>query len=139
MVLLPGGTFLTGTDDTEGFPSEGEGPVRSVRLKPFLIDVCAVTTTPSRGSSTTQGTSPRPNASAGPTCSPDSCPRPCAGAPPAPRPPRKHQGPRRIPLCPQRLNTSHPHPPTRRPSCARAVSSACPDPASVPSPPSSPR
>ncbi|WP_443051910.1 SUMF1/EgtB/PvdO family nonheme iron enzyme [Streptomyces sp. NBC_00250] len=43
MVLLPGGTFLTGTDDTEDFPSDGEGPVRSMRLKPFLIDVCAVT------------------------------------------------------------------------------------------------
>ncbi|MFD5191100.1 formylglycine-generating enzyme family protein [Streptomyces sp. NPDC058357] len=43
MVLLPGGEFLMGTDDTEGFPGDGEGPVRRVRLKPFLIDTRAVT------------------------------------------------------------------------------------------------
>ncbi|MCZ0983561.1 formylglycine-generating enzyme family protein [Streptomyces diastatochromogenes] len=43
MALLPGGTFLMGTDDAEGFPGDGEGPVRTVRLRPFLIDVCAVT------------------------------------------------------------------------------------------------
>ncbi|MFG3052376.1 formylglycine-generating enzyme family protein [Kitasatospora sp. NPDC048239] len=44
MVLLPGGEFLMGTDDREGFPDDGEGPVRRVRLDPFLIDTCAVTT-----------------------------------------------------------------------------------------------
>ncbi|MFD8008834.1 formylglycine-generating enzyme family protein [Streptomyces sp. NPDC058955] len=43
MVLLPGGTFLMGTDDAEANPGDGEGPVRTVRLRPFLIDVCAVT------------------------------------------------------------------------------------------------
>ncbi|MFJ9953355.1 formylglycine-generating enzyme family protein [Kitasatospora sp. NPDC091207] len=43
MVLLPGGEFLMGTDDREGFPDDGEGPVRRVRLDPFLIDACAVT------------------------------------------------------------------------------------------------
>nr|WP_316529481.1 formylglycine-generating enzyme family protein [Kitasatospora sp. K002] len=43
MVALPGGEFLMGTRDTEGFPADGEGPVRAVRLKPFLVDACAVT------------------------------------------------------------------------------------------------
>ncbi|WAZ27029.1 formylglycine-generating enzyme family protein [Streptomyces cinnabarinus] len=42
MVLLPGGEFLMGTDDSEGFPDDGEGPVRAVRLAPFRIDTCAV-------------------------------------------------------------------------------------------------
>ncbi|MFD4908400.1 formylglycine-generating enzyme family protein [Kitasatospora purpeofusca] len=43
MVLLPGGEYLMGTDDREGFPDDGEGPVRRVRLEPFLIDARAVT------------------------------------------------------------------------------------------------
>lgn len=43
MILLPGGEFLMGTDDREGFPDDGEGPVRRVRLDPFLIDARAVT------------------------------------------------------------------------------------------------
>ena len=42
MTLVPGGEFLMGTDDTAGFPADGEGPVRRVRVKPFYIDVCAV-------------------------------------------------------------------------------------------------
>ncbi|MBD0672063.1 formylglycine-generating enzyme family protein [Streptomyces sp. CBMA156] len=41
-VLLPGGEFLMGTEDAEGFPGDGEGPVRPVRLAPFRIDVHAV-------------------------------------------------------------------------------------------------
>ncbi|MEU3742544.1 SUMF1/EgtB/PvdO family nonheme iron enzyme [Streptomyces sp. NPDC032198] len=43
MVSLPGGEFLMGTDDAEGFAGDGEGPVRAVRLDPFRIDTCAVT------------------------------------------------------------------------------------------------
>ncbi|WP_426368642.1 formylglycine-generating enzyme family protein [Streptomyces sp. E-08] len=43
MVLLPGGEFLMGAEDAEGFPDDGEGPVRPVRLSPFRIDVHAVT------------------------------------------------------------------------------------------------
>ncbi|CCK31676.1 Sulfatase-modifying factor 1 [Streptomyces davaonensis JCM 4913] len=42
MVLLPGGEFLMGAEDSEGFPDDGEGPVRAVRLAPFRIDACAV-------------------------------------------------------------------------------------------------
>ncbi|OXM87007.1 formylglycine-generating enzyme family protein [Paenibacillus rigui] len=38
MIYLPGGAFLMGTDDQEGFPSDGEGPVREITLKPFYID-----------------------------------------------------------------------------------------------------
>ncbi len=43
MVRLPGGTFLMGTEDAEGFPADGEGPVREVSVAPFWIDSCAVT------------------------------------------------------------------------------------------------
>ncbi|WP_319710806.1 formylglycine-generating enzyme family protein [Nonomuraea angiospora] len=43
MVRLPGGRFRMGSDDAEGFPSDGEGPVRAVELSPFLIDRCTVT------------------------------------------------------------------------------------------------
>jgi formylglycine-generating enzyme required for sulfatase activity len=42
MVLIPGGEFLMGTEDSEGFPSDGEGPVRPVRLSAFHIDAHAV-------------------------------------------------------------------------------------------------
>ena len=41
LVRLDGGAFLMGTDDRDGFPADGEGPVRRVRLRPFEIDpVC---------------------------------------------------------------------------------------------------
>jgi formylglycine-generating enzyme required for sulfatase activity len=43
MVSLPGGTFLMGTDFAEGFPEDGEGPVRQVTLRPFAIDRYPVT------------------------------------------------------------------------------------------------
>lgn len=43
MMLIPAATFLMGTDDKEGFPADGEGPVRNVTLSTFLIDVTAVT------------------------------------------------------------------------------------------------
>jgi sulfatase modifying factor 1 len=43
MIELPGGTFRMGTEDTEGFPQDGEGPVRDVTLAPFLIDKTSVT------------------------------------------------------------------------------------------------
>jgi formylglycine-generating enzyme len=43
MVLLNGGMFLMGTDTLEGFPSDGEGPVREVTLDPFYIDRYPVT------------------------------------------------------------------------------------------------
>ena len=38
-----GGTFLMGSDDPEGIPADGEGPVREVTLSPFLIDPITVT------------------------------------------------------------------------------------------------
>jgi len=43
MRLLPGGVFTMGTDSAEGFSADGEGPARRVNLRPFYIDVCAVT------------------------------------------------------------------------------------------------
>jgi formylglycine-generating enzyme len=43
MALLPSGPFLMGTDDTDGFPEDGEGPVREVIVGPFWIDRFAVT------------------------------------------------------------------------------------------------
>src|ERR1700685_2060283 len=42
-VLLPGGSFLMGTDYARGFPADGEGPVRAVSLSPFAIDIFPVT------------------------------------------------------------------------------------------------
>lgn len=43
MVLLDGGTFFMGTDARDGYPADGEGPVREVRLDPFWIDTTTVT------------------------------------------------------------------------------------------------
>lgn len=42
LVTLPGGTFLMGTDDTDGFPEDREGPVRQVTVEPFAIDAYCV-------------------------------------------------------------------------------------------------
>ncbi|WP_119731735.1 formylglycine-generating enzyme family protein [Thermomonospora amylolytica] len=42
MALIPGGEFRMGGDDPDAFPEDGEGPVRTVRLSPFLIDKYAV-------------------------------------------------------------------------------------------------
>ncbi|WP_100010045.1 formylglycine-generating enzyme family protein [Lentibacillus sediminis] len=38
MVYLPGGEFLMGTEDKEGFPADEEGPVKKRTIKPFYID-----------------------------------------------------------------------------------------------------
>ena len=43
MVKLDGGTFLMGTDYADGFPKDGEGPIREVTLDPFYMDVHPVT------------------------------------------------------------------------------------------------
>ncbi|MER5421304.1 formylglycine-generating enzyme family protein [Streptosporangium roseum] len=43
LVRLEGGTFRMGTDDRDGFPSDGEGPVRAVTLRPFRLASAAVT------------------------------------------------------------------------------------------------
>lgn len=43
MITLPGGPFLMGTDEPDGFPADGEGPVREVTLSPFRLDATAVT------------------------------------------------------------------------------------------------
>ncbi|WUW19206.1 formylglycine-generating enzyme family protein [Streptomyces sp. NBC_01465] len=43
MVRLPGGPFLMGTDADDGYPADGEGPVREVELDPFWIDTTTVT------------------------------------------------------------------------------------------------
>ena len=43
MVDLPGATFLMGTDYAEGFPIDGEGPIREVTLRPFALDRTPVT------------------------------------------------------------------------------------------------
>ena len=42
MVRLPGGQFLMGTDEAAGYPADGEGPVRQIRISPFWIDRTAV-------------------------------------------------------------------------------------------------
>jgi formylglycine-generating enzyme required for sulfatase activity len=43
LLALPGGEFLMGGDDTDGFPEDGEGPPRRVTLSPFRIAPTAVT------------------------------------------------------------------------------------------------
>ncbi|MGH3327859.1 MAG: formylglycine-generating enzyme family protein [Streptomycetales bacterium] len=43
MVRIAGRSFLMGGADPEGNPADGEGPVREVRITPFLIDAHAVT------------------------------------------------------------------------------------------------
>jgi sulfatase modifying factor 1 len=42
MVRLPGGAFLMGNASNEGYPADGEGPVRRVHLSPFWIDATTV-------------------------------------------------------------------------------------------------
>jgi formylglycine-generating enzyme required for sulfatase activity len=42
-VALPGGEFLMGTEDAEGFPADAEGPIRLVQLDPFSIGATSVT------------------------------------------------------------------------------------------------
>jgi sulfatase modifying factor 1 len=42
MELISGGEFLMGTDFSEGFPADGEGPVRKVRVDSFYIDIYPV-------------------------------------------------------------------------------------------------
>ena len=43
MIKLPGGKFLMGTNDKDGFPADGEGPVREISLDSFYIDATTVT------------------------------------------------------------------------------------------------
>jgi len=43
LIALPGGTFRMGTDSTEGFADDGEGPARDVVLDPFGIAPATVT------------------------------------------------------------------------------------------------
>jgi sulfatase modifying factor 1 len=43
MARLDGGMFLMGTQSMEGFPRDGEGPIREVTLDPFYIDARPVT------------------------------------------------------------------------------------------------
>ena len=43
MVRVAGGSFQMGGEDPDAFPDDGEGPVRTVQLSPFLIDSAAVT------------------------------------------------------------------------------------------------
>ncbi|THF75699.1 formylglycine-generating enzyme family protein [Cohnella fermenti] len=43
MVYIPEGSFLMGTNDREGFPADGEGPVHPVQMSGFYMDRYAVT------------------------------------------------------------------------------------------------
>jgi sulfatase modifying factor 1 len=43
MIRLEGGTFLMGSADEDGWPEDGEGPVREVALSAFYLDATAVT------------------------------------------------------------------------------------------------
>jgi len=43
MIQLDSGRFLMGTDNSEGFPADGEGPIREVTLDGFYLDAAPVT------------------------------------------------------------------------------------------------
>nr|WP_243647166.1 formylglycine-generating enzyme family protein [Scopulibacillus darangshiensis] len=43
MIYIPGGNFMMGTNSNEGFPADGEGPIRKVNLAPYYIDSAVVT------------------------------------------------------------------------------------------------
>ena len=43
MRLIPGGEFLMGSADADGWAEDGEGPVRSVTLRAFYMDAYCVT------------------------------------------------------------------------------------------------
>ncbi|MDE2768307.1 MAG: formylglycine-generating enzyme family protein [Chloroflexota bacterium] len=43
MARIRGGEYRMGTEDRSGFPADGEGPVRAVRVDTFRIDITAVT------------------------------------------------------------------------------------------------
>jgi len=43
MIYIPGGEFLMGTNEKDGFPADGEGPVRKIKINPFYIDSYTVT------------------------------------------------------------------------------------------------
>ncbi len=43
MARIRGGEYRMGTEDRSGFPADGEGPVRAVRVDTFRIDIAAVT------------------------------------------------------------------------------------------------
>lgn len=43
MTYIAGGSFLMGTEDSEGFYGDGESPIHSIEISPFYIDICAVT------------------------------------------------------------------------------------------------
>ena len=42
-IYIPGGSFFMGTKDKDGYPEDGEGPVRRVTVEPFYMDVHTVT------------------------------------------------------------------------------------------------
>ncbi len=43
LVQLPGGSFLMGSSAADGFPADGEGPPREVKVSPFRIGATTVT------------------------------------------------------------------------------------------------
>lgn len=43
MVYISGDDFLMGTNDQEGFPADGEGPIRKIEVDSFYIDMTTVT------------------------------------------------------------------------------------------------
>lgn len=43
MIHIPGGKFMMGTNDKEGFPADGEGPVRKIEVDSFYMDRSTVT------------------------------------------------------------------------------------------------
>ncbi|MEM0966926.1 MAG: formylglycine-generating enzyme family protein [Verrucomicrobiota bacterium] len=45
MIRIKGGSFKMGSEDEDGWPADGEGPIREVTLSPFFVDATTVTNT----------------------------------------------------------------------------------------------
>ncbi|QKY70351.1 formylglycine-generating enzyme family protein [Lentibacillus sp. CBA3610] len=43
LIYIPGNTFLMGTTDQDGFPSDGEGPIQEINVDSFYMDAYTVT------------------------------------------------------------------------------------------------
>jgi sulfatase modifying factor 1 len=68
LLRLGGGEFLMGTEDSDGFPEDGEGPIRAVRLSPFWIDAVAVSNRASASSPMRLAIARTPSARVGRSC-----------------------------------------------------------------------
>ena len=87
LVRLPGGSFLMGGEDPDGFPADGEGPVRRSRCRRSESTGMPRPTSGSPSSWTPPASEPTPSGTAGPSSSP-ACYLPATPSPTRSRRPR---------------------------------------------------